>query len=109
LHYQLEQFLREGIESGRSPPKQSLLAEQELQDFFGLSRTPRQKIKSFDGSVEATSPEPNGRAPPLTNATGICYTLVKRFTRTFFLVYSILPMSIVSVSAKGNVYGRASK
>ena len=40
LHHQLEQFLRDGIENGRFPPNQKLPTEQELMDFFGLSRTP---------------------------------------------------------------------
>jgi GntR family transcriptional regulator len=40
LHYQLERFLREGIEGGRFPANESLPTEQELQDFFNLSRTP---------------------------------------------------------------------
>lgn len=40
LHHQLEQFLREGIESGRFPANERLPTEQELMAFFGLSRTP---------------------------------------------------------------------
>lgn len=40
LHHQLEQFLREGIDSGRFPANQRLPTEQELMEFFGLSRTP---------------------------------------------------------------------
>lgn len=55
LHYQLELFLRSGIESGRFPPQQSLPTELELQEFFGLSRTSiRQAIGKLaaDGLVE---------------------------------------------------------
>ncbi len=40
LHHQLEQFLREGIENGRFPANERLPTEQELMEFFGLSRTP---------------------------------------------------------------------
>lgn len=40
LHHQLEQFLREGIDNGRFPANERLPTEQELMDFFGLSRTP---------------------------------------------------------------------
>lgn len=40
LHHQLELFLREGIESGLFPPNETLPTEQELQDYFDLSRTP---------------------------------------------------------------------
>lgn len=55
LHYQLELFLRNGIESGRFPPHHSLPTELELQEFFGLSRTSiRQAIGKLvaDGLVE---------------------------------------------------------
>lgn len=54
LHYQLEQFLRHGIESGRFAPDSQLPTEQELQDHFDLSRTPiRQAIGKLaaDGLV----------------------------------------------------------
>lgn len=45
LHYQLERFLREGIKTGHFPANESLPTEQDLQDYFGLSRTPvRQAI-----------------------------------------------------------------
>ncbi|MCK6629923.1 MAG: GntR family transcriptional regulator [Anaerolineae bacterium] len=45
LHHQLEQFLRQGIESGLFPPQETLPTEFELQEYFGLSRTPiRQAI-----------------------------------------------------------------
>jgi GntR family transcriptional regulator len=40
LHHQLEQFLREGIDDGRFPANERMPTEQELMDFFGLSRTP---------------------------------------------------------------------
>lgn len=40
LHYQLERFLREGIEQGRFGVNETLPTEQELQEHFGLSRTP---------------------------------------------------------------------
>ncbi|MCP4167861.1 MAG: GntR family transcriptional regulator [Chloroflexi bacterium] len=40
LHHQLELFLRHGIESGLFPPHSTLPTEQELQDYFHLSRTP---------------------------------------------------------------------
>lgn len=40
LHHQLELFLRRGIESGRFPPHDTLPTEQELQEYFQLSRTP---------------------------------------------------------------------
>lgn len=55
LHYQLEHFLRTGIESGRFAPNETLPTEQELQDFFDLSRTPiRQAIGKLvsEGLVE---------------------------------------------------------
>jgi DNA-binding transcriptional MocR family regulator len=54
LHHQLELFLRQGIESGRFPPHETLPTEQELQEYFGLSRTPiRQAIAKLttDGLV----------------------------------------------------------
>jgi GntR family transcriptional regulator len=54
LHYQLERFLREGIESGRFAPHSTLPTEQDLQDHFDLSRTPiRQAIGKLvaDGLV----------------------------------------------------------
>lgn len=54
LHHQLETFLRQGIEEGRFPPNETLPTEQELQDFFNLSRTPiRQALSklSADGLV----------------------------------------------------------
>ncbi|MBI1881334.1 MAG: GntR family transcriptional regulator [Chloroflexi bacterium] len=45
LHHQLERFLRQGIESGLFPPQATLPTEFELQEYFGLSRTPiRQAI-----------------------------------------------------------------
>lgn len=48
LHYQLERFLRDGIESGRFPPHETLPTEKELQDYFDLSRTPiRQAISKL--------------------------------------------------------------
>jgi DNA-binding GntR family transcriptional regulator len=40
LHYQLERFLREGIENGRFPAHSTLPTEQDLQEHFELSRTP---------------------------------------------------------------------
>jgi GntR family transcriptional regulator len=55
LHYQLEQFLRRGIESGRFQPNQTLPTEYELQQYFDLSRTPiRQAISKLvaDGLVQ---------------------------------------------------------
>jgi GntR family transcriptional regulator len=55
LHYQLEHFLRSGIAEGRFAPNETLPTEQELQDFFDLSRTPiRQAIGKLvtDGLVE---------------------------------------------------------
>jgi len=54
LHYQLELFLRNGIESGRFRPQSTLPTEQDLQDYFDLSRTPiRQAISKLvaDGLV----------------------------------------------------------
>jgi GntR family transcriptional regulator len=54
LHYQLERFLREGIETGRFPPHSTLPTEQDLQEHFELSRTPiRQAIGKLvaDGLV----------------------------------------------------------
>ncbi len=54
LHYQLERFLRQGIENGRFAPHSHLPTEQELQDYFDLSRTPiRQAIGKLvaDGLV----------------------------------------------------------
>ena len=54
LHHQLQIFLRQGIESGRFPPHETLPTEQELQEYFGLSRTPiRQAIAKLttDGLV----------------------------------------------------------
>lgn len=48
LHYQLEQFLRKGIETGRFPPNSTLPTEQELQLYFDMSRTPvRQAISKL--------------------------------------------------------------
>ncbi len=55
LHHQLEMFLRQGIESGLFPPNEILPTEQELQDFFLLSRTPiRQALArlSSEGLVD---------------------------------------------------------
>lgn len=55
LHYQLEQFLRHGIETGRFAPNSTLPTEHELQQFFHMSRTPvRQAISKLaaDGLVE---------------------------------------------------------
>jgi GntR family transcriptional regulator len=55
LHYQLEHFLRAGIKDGRFAPNETLPTEQELQEFFDLSRTPiRQAIGKLvsDGLVE---------------------------------------------------------
>ena len=40
LHHQLELFLRRAIESGLFAPHETLPTEQELQDYFQLSRTP---------------------------------------------------------------------
>jgi GntR family transcriptional regulator len=54
LHYQLERFLRDGIQNGRFPPHRTLPTEQELQEHFDLSRTPiRQAIGKLvaDGIV----------------------------------------------------------
>src|SRR4051812_3738938 len=54
LHYQLERFLRGGIESGRFQPHSTLPTEQDLQEYFDLSRTPiRQAISKLvaDGLV----------------------------------------------------------
>jgi len=54
LHYQLERFLRQGIESGRFAPHSQLPTEMELQEHFDLSRTPiRQAIGKLaaDGLV----------------------------------------------------------
>jgi GntR family transcriptional regulator len=54
LHYQLERFLRQGIESGRFAPHSQLPTELELQEHFDLSRTPiRQAIGKLvaDGLV----------------------------------------------------------
>ena len=54
LHYQLERFLRQGIESGRFRPHTTLPTEQELQEHFDLSRTPiRQALSKLvaDGLV----------------------------------------------------------
>lgn len=54
LHYQLERFLRHGIESGRFAPRSQLPTELELQEHFDLSRTPiRQAIGKLaaDGLV----------------------------------------------------------
>jgi GntR family transcriptional regulator len=54
LHYQLERFLRESIESGRFAPQSTLPTEQDLQEHFELSRTPiRQAISKLvaDGLV----------------------------------------------------------
>lgn len=48
LHYQLEQFLRQGIDDGLFPPHHTLPTEEELQACFGLSRTPiRQAINNL--------------------------------------------------------------
>jgi GntR family transcriptional regulator len=48
LHYQLEQFLRNGIETGRFPPNSNLPTEHELQLYFDMSRTPvRQAISKL--------------------------------------------------------------
>ena len=48
LHYQLEKFLRKGIETGRFPPNSTLPTEQELQHHFNMSRTPvRQAISKL--------------------------------------------------------------
>lgn len=55
LHYQLEHFLRTGIAEGRFAPNETLPTEQELQEFFDLSRTPiRQAIGKLvsEGLVE---------------------------------------------------------
>ncbi len=55
LHHQLEVFLRQGIESGQFPANEILPTEQELQDFFQLSRTPiRQALSrlSAEGMVD---------------------------------------------------------
>lgn len=55
LHYQLELFLRQALEDGRILPGQMLPTEQDLQDFFGLSRTPiRQALArlSADGLID---------------------------------------------------------
>ena len=55
LHYQLEHFLRSGISNGRFAPNETLPTEQELQEFFDLSRTPiRQAIGKLvsEGLVE---------------------------------------------------------
>lgn len=54
LHYQLEQFLREGIANGRFAVHATLPTEQDLQDHFDLSRTPiRQALSHLvaDGLV----------------------------------------------------------
>jgi GntR family transcriptional regulator len=54
LHYQLERFLRQGIDTGRFPPHSTLPTEQDLQIHFDLSRTPiRQAIGKLvaDGLV----------------------------------------------------------
>lgn len=54
LHHQLELFLRQGIENGLFPPQEMLPTEQEIQAYFGLSRTPiRQALAklSADGLV----------------------------------------------------------
>lgn len=54
LHYQLERFLRQGIESGRFQAHSTLPTEQELQEHFDLSRTPiRQALSKLvaDGLV----------------------------------------------------------
>jgi GntR family transcriptional regulator len=54
LHYQLERFLRQGIETERFPPQSTLPTEQDLQEHFDLSRTPiRQAISKLvaDGLV----------------------------------------------------------
>ncbi|MBK8049888.1 MAG: GntR family transcriptional regulator [Anaerolineales bacterium] len=55
LHHQLELFLRRGIESGLFGPHDTLPTEQELQDYFQLSRTPiRQALARLaaDGLID---------------------------------------------------------
>lgn len=55
LHYQLELFLRQALEEGRIGPGEMLPTELELQEFFGLSRTPiRQALArlSADGLID---------------------------------------------------------
>lgn len=55
LHYQLELFLRQALDDGRILPGQTLPTELELQEFFGLSRTPiRQALArlSADGLID---------------------------------------------------------
>jgi len=48
LHYQLERFPREEIGHGRFQPRETLPAEQELQEYFDLSRTPvRQAVSNL--------------------------------------------------------------
>ena len=54
LHHQLQLFLRQGIESGLFPAQETLPTEQEIQAYFGLSRTPiRQALAklSADGLI----------------------------------------------------------
>ncbi len=55
LHHQLERFLRSAIENGLFAPYQTLPTEQELQEFFRLSRTPiRQALAKLtaDGLID---------------------------------------------------------
>lgn len=119
LHYQLELFLRQGIENGRFLPNQTLPTELELQEYFDLSRTPiRQAISKLaaEGLVErrrsqGTVVVPHPFDESLTSLTSFTEEVLRKghTPQSRLLEFAVLPadhddMARLNLSPRSQVY-----